>query len=78
MCTYIADGHDVTATAYMYGEWIDVTRAVVSVDHPYKVPVEHALCLDFRTDDPARRLAVELHPDDARQLAYSILDALQR
>jgi len=76
MCTYIAETHEVSATAYAHGEWIDVKRAVVSMDHPYKVLVEHALCLDFRTDDPARRVAVELHPDDARQLAHSILAAL--
>jgi hypothetical protein len=77
MCTDIASTHEVVATAYASGEWMDVTRAVVSIDHPYKVRVEHALCLDFRTGDPARRVAVELHPDDARQLAYSILGALQ-
>ena len=78
MCTYIAEADDVTATAYAHGEWMDVHRMVVSIDHPYKVPVEHALCIDFRTPDPARRVAVELDPDDARQLAYSILSALQR
>jgi len=76
MCTYIAEASDVNGTAFALGEWMDVRRAVVSMDHPYKVPVEHALCIDFRTDDPARRVAVELDPDDARQLAYSILMAV--
>jgi hypothetical protein len=78
MCTYIAERDDVSATAFVRGEWIDVNRTVVSMDHPYKVQVEHALCIDFRTDDPSERVAVELHPESARQLAYSILSALQR
>jgi hypothetical protein len=78
MCTYIAEADDVNATAYAHGERMDVHRTVVSMDHPYKVPVEHALCIDFRSGDPSQRVAVELRPEDARQLAYSILSALQR
>jgi hypothetical protein len=55
-----------------------VRTAVVSFDHPQEAPLEHALCIDFRTDngDPASRVAVELDAPSARQLAETILDAL--
>ena len=76
MCTYQTQKTDVTGSGYAHGEWIDVDRAVVSFDHPERVPFEHALRIDLRTDDPARRLAVELDAASARRLAESILELL--
>jgi hypothetical protein len=44
-----------------------------------ELPLEHALCIDFRagSGDPSERIAVELDMTSARELAYSILGALQ-
>ena len=45
-----------------------VDRAVVFFDHPQEVPLDHALCIDFRTGDPATRVSVELDAGSARLL----------
>lgn len=78
MCTYLTHSAEVTGSGYAKGEWIDVRRAVVSYDHPQDAPLEHALCIDFRTDDgdPASRVAVELDAASARRLAKTIIAAL--
>jgi hypothetical protein len=79
MCTYLTHATDVTGTGYARGEWIDLRRAVVSFDHPQQAPLEHALCIDFRSEcDPSERVAVELDARSARHLAESILAALDR
>lgn len=76
MCTYLMETLPVTAHGYTGEDWIDCNRAVVSFDHPERAATEHALRIDLRTDDPARRLAVELDASSARRLAESILEML--
>jgi len=77
VCTYL------TMTAAIGGSALDrvgafgLSDAVVCFDHPQEAPLEHALCIDFRSGtDPARRMAVELDADSARRLAESILATL--
>jgi len=78
MCTYLTHTTDISGSGYGLGEWIDVRTAVVSFDHPQQAQLEHALCIDFRTDngDPASRVAVELDAESARRLAAAILETL--
>jgi hypothetical protein len=76
MCTHLTHSADVQGSGYANGEWMKLDRAVVSFDHPLETAVEHALCIDFRSGDPAARLAVELDAGSARRLAESILAAL--
>jgi hypothetical protein len=78
MCTYQTFATPIRGSGYGFGEWIDVRRAVVSFDHPQNAPAEHALCIDFRTDngDPSSRVAVELDAASARRLAATILATL--
>jgi hypothetical protein len=80
MCTYMTHDVDVRGSGYGGGEWIGLRRAVVSFDHPQDAPLEHALCIDFRTDgaDPAGHVAVELDAASARRLADAILAAIDR
>jgi hypothetical protein len=80
MCIDYADATDVLGAGHANGTSIGVRRAVVAFTHPTELPLEHALCIDFRAGnaDPSERIAVELDPASARELAYSILGALQR
>ena len=79
MCTEYTDATDVLGAGHAKGESIGLKRAVVSFTHPMELDLEHALCIDFRAGngDPSERIAVELDTDSARELAYSILGALQ-
>ena len=79
MCTYLTHSTDVRGSGYARGEWIELRRAVVSFDHPQHAPLEHALCIDFRSGDgdPASRVAVELDAASARRLAETIIAALE-
>lgn len=79
MCTY------QTATLALNGSakgpvgWFPLSRATVYFDHPAHFSAEHSLNIDFlNLDDGAlSRVAVELDPVSARELARAILDALQ-
>src|SRR2546422_10532940 len=74
MCTMIA--HQVKRQVRGKGgtEWFDVRGANVSYDHPYDLPLEHALNIDCvnETLGPGARVAVELSVDAARQLVKTI------
>ena len=80
MCIDHSDTTDVVGAAHAHDKSIGLARAVVGFTHPIELDLEHALCIDFRagTGDPTERIAVELDPASARELAYSILGALQR
>lgn len=55
-------------------DWFEVREANVSYDHPYDLPLEHALNIDFVNEamGPGARVAVELSVDAARQLVNTI------
>jgi hypothetical protein len=52
----------------------------VSYDHPFQLPAEHALNIDFVNEaaGPGARVAVELTTESARELVKAILTALER
>jgi hypothetical protein len=58
--------------------WFDVCEANVSYDHPFHIRLEHALNIDFVNEaaGPGARVAVELTPESARELANTILATL--
>jgi hypothetical protein len=58
--------------------WFTINQANVSYDHPFHVPMEHALNIDFVNEDlgPDARVAVELSEGAARSLVDTILDVL--
>jgi hypothetical protein len=60
--------------------WFELSEANVAYDHPFHIPLEHALTIDFVNEaaGPGARVAVELTPDAARQLAQTILAALNQ
>jgi hypothetical protein len=80
MCIDHADATNIVGAGHTKRESMGLSRAVVSFTHPMDLDLEHALCIDFRagSGDPSERIAVELDTESARELAYSILGALQR
>jgi hypothetical protein len=58
--------------------WFDLREVNVSYDHPFHIRLEHALNIDFVNEaaGPGARVAVELTPESARQLAQAILATL--
>jgi hypothetical protein len=74
MCTMIAHQVKIMGRGKSGPQWFDVREAYVSYDHPYDLPLEHALNIDFVNEalGPGARVAVELSVDAARQLVKTI------
>jgi hypothetical protein len=80
MCTMIVNQVAVEGCGKGAGGWFDLRQANVSYDHPFHAPLEHALNIDFVNEahGPSARVAVELTPDAARELARTILAVLDQ
>ncbi len=78
MCTMIAERVAIEGSGKGAGGWFTVSEALVSYDHPFSAPEEHALNIDFVNDamGPGARVAVELSAEAARALVGSILSVL--
>src|SRR6058998_3508544 len=74
MCTMIAHQVKIQGRGKNGPEWFEVREANVSYDHPYDLPLEHALNIDFVNEaiGPHARVAVELTVEAARQLVKTI------
>lgn len=74
MCTMIAQQVKVTGRGKAGLDWFKVDTASVSYDHPFSMPLEYTLNLDFtnQAGGPAARVAVELDAESARALVSSI------
>jgi hypothetical protein len=74
MCTMIAHQVKLQGRGKSGPEWFEVREANVSYDHPYDLPLEHALNIDFVNEalGPGARVAVELSVEAARQLVKTI------
>ena len=79
MCTYQTQHVAVRGSGKGPNGWFPVTDATIYLDHPVHAQADHTLNLDFRNParGPAARIAVELHPDAALQLARAILETLE-
>lgn len=75
MCTYLTERLAVEGSAKAGERWTAVNSASVYFDHPVHANAEHSVNLDFfddREGAPARRVALELTPGAARELAAAI------
>lgn len=74
MCTMIVHQAKIEGRGKGMGGWFEVKEANVSYDHPYDMPLEHALNIDFvnEAEGPGARVAVELSIEAARNLIKSI------
>ena len=78
MCTYQTTTIAVTGSGKGADGWFALTDATVYFDHPVHAAADHTLNVDLH--NPARgpgfRVALELDPASARDLATAILQSL--
>ena len=74
MCTMITHQAKIYGRGKRGEDWIELKEANVSYDHPYDMPLEHALNIDFvnEAQGPGARVAVELSVEAARELVKTI------
>ena len=74
MCTMIVHQAKIEGRGKNINGWFELKEANVSYDHPYDLPLEHALNIDFvnEAEGPSARVAVELSIEGARSLVKSI------
>ena len=79
MCTMISDRIKINGSGKGREGWFSLQEAYVSYDHPFNVPLEHALNIDFVNEakGPNARVAVELSAEAARALVDSIQAVLK-
>ncbi len=80
MCTMIAKQLEVTGSGKAGTGWFRVDQASVSYDHPFDMPLEYALNIDFtnQAGGPAARVAVELDANSARKLVEVIQEVMRQ
>jgi len=80
MCTMIVQQVAIEGSGKGTSGWFPVRQANVSFDHPFDVPLEHALNIDFvnEAQGPGARVAVELSEESALTLAHTILAVLNQ
>ncbi len=78
MCTYQTEKISVEGSGKTSSGWSTMTDATVYFDHPIHYPAGHALLIDVLNPaaGPSSRVALELSPESARQLAEAILRSL--
>ena len=74
MCTMIVHQAKIDGRGKGANGWFKVEEANVSYDHPYELPLEHALNIDFvnEAEGPGARVAVELSVEAARKLVKTV------
>ena len=79
MCTMIAEQVAIEGSGKGREGWFPLGQVSVSYDHPFHVPMEHALNIDFVNEahGPGARVAVELSPEAARALVATVLSVLE-
>jgi hypothetical protein len=79
MCTYQTAKLEVSGSGKGPQGWFRLSTATVYLDHPTHYPAEHSLNIDFLNlgGSSPSRVAVELDPASAGELARAILSALE-
>ncbi len=77
MCTMIAQQVKVNGSGKAGPAWTRIDLASVSYDHPFDLPLEYALNLDF-TNQAGARVAVELDEQSARRLIETIQEVMRQ
>ena len=76
----IAQQVNVSGSGKAGADWFRVDRASVSYDHPFDMPLEYALNIDFtnQAGGPGARVAVELDAISARKLVDAIQEVMKQ
>lgn len=80
MCTMISQRVNITGSGKAVAGWFRVDQASVSYDHPFDMPLEYALNIDFtnQASGPGARVAVELDVESARKLVEVIQEVMKK
>lgn len=80
MCTMIAKQVNISGSGKASAGWIKVNRASVSYDHPFDMPLEYSLNLDFTSQagSPSDRVSVELDAESAMNLVETIQEVMRQ
>jgi hypothetical protein len=80
MCTMIAQQLGINGSGKAGDDWVKVDTASVSYDHPFDMPLEYTLNLDFtrQAGDPGTRVAVEMDYQSARRLVEAIQEVMRQ
>ena len=80
MCTGIVENTRVSGSGKGPNGWFPIDQASVSYDHPDHASIEQAVIIDISNEEagPESRVAIELTPESARNLARAILASLSR
>lgn len=80
MCTMIAQQANVTGSGKAGTGWFKLDQVTVSYDHPFNMPLEYTLNLDFtnQAGEPGARVAVELDAASARKLVELIQEVMRQ
>jgi hypothetical protein len=80
MCTMIFRQVEIEGSGKGAAGWFTVRQANISYDHPFDMPLEYALNIDFVNEalGPGARVAVELSAQSARTLVDAVLAVLAR
>ena len=75
MCTMIVEQADIAGAGKGPKGWFKVDRVNVMFDHPFNLPEDHALSIDFvdASAGPGARVAVELTAESGRELVKALL-----
>ncbi len=78
MCTSIVETVTAVGSGKGSGGWFELTRAVVSYDHPHHAWFEDAINIDFLNPSlgPGARVAVEISLESAKDLAGALQRAI--
>jgi hypothetical protein len=80
MCTMIAQQVGINGSGKAGEDWVKVDTASVSYDHPFDMPLEYTLNLDFTrlAGVAGTRLAIEMDYPSARKLVEAIQDVMRQ
>jgi hypothetical protein len=80
MCTMLVRQEKIAGSRKGTKGWVVLREVNVSYEHPFALPLEHAVNIDFvnAAEGPGALVAVELTPESARKLAHTILEMLER
>ena len=78
MCTSIVEITDAAGAGKGRDGWFELTRAVVSYDHPHHALLEEAISIDFVNPalGASARVAVEITLESARDLNGALARAI--
>ena len=62
MCTMIAHKSSIAGSGKGPSGWFELGQVFIGYDHPFHIPLDHALMIDFVNEEagPGARTAVEL------------------